>query len=197
MRALETEPDPAGSAPRRSTSQRQADALVDLCRAHLADPKHGKGSGAEILVLIDHATLRGERADLASIVTDIDGIGPVNPESIRRLACDGVARRVLVDAAGEVLDLGRRTRTVTDAQRRAVVARDRHCRFPGCRRSSRSCQVHHLVFWDDGGASDMHNLCLLCWFHHRVVHEGGWKLEHIDHEIVAVRPNGTHVHDPP
>jgi hypothetical protein len=197
MRALETEPDPADAPARRSLSQRLADALVDLCRAHLTDPKTGKGSGAEVLVLCDLATLAGEPGALASVVADIDGIGPVAPEAIRRLACDGVARRVLVDAAGDVLDLGRRTRTVTDAQRRAVIARDRHCRFPGCRRSSRQCQVHHLVFWDHGGTTDIHNLCLVCWYHHRLVHEHGWALQWNDHEIVAVRPNGTRVHDPP
>jgi hypothetical protein len=197
MRALETEPDPADAPRRRTASQRRADALVEMAHAHLTDPKTGKGSGAEVLVLTDAATLHGGVAEPVSVVTDIDPIGPVAPESVRRLCCDGVARRVLVDATGEVLDLGRRTRTVTDAQRRAVVARDRHCRFAGCRRPARSCQVHHLVFWEHGGRSDLENLCLVCWFHHRLVHEGGWRLRRAASEIVTVRPDGSRIHDPP
>jgi hypothetical protein len=71
---------------------------------------------------------------------------------------------------GSVLDVGRRSRTVPAPIRRALVARDPHCRFPGC--ASRHCDAHHLVHWADGGDTSIANLLLLCRRHHRAVHEG-------------------------
>jgi hypothetical protein len=160
----------------RTAAQRRADALVEICRTYL----RGKatGSGAELLVHVDAATYAGiASSDPASALCELDGVGPVAPETIRRLACDGVLRRVLVDADGEILDLGRRVRIASPAQRRAVIARDRHCVFPGCTRPARFCQVHHVDEWRRGGSTNLDRLCLLCRRHHVVVHEGGWTLK--------------------
>ena len=76
----------------------------------------------------------------------------------------------------EVLDIGRESRTPTAAQRRAVVARDRHCQYPDCRAPAHWCDVHHIVEWDDGGPTDLVNLVLLCRRHHVAVHEGRKRL---------------------
>jgi len=96
-------------------------------------------------------------------------------DTARRLCCDAALVRVLHDAGGEILDLGRRTRTVSAAQRRALEIRDGGCRWPGC--GLRFTDAHHLVHWTDGGSTDLDNLILLCSFHHRKVHEGGWRVE--------------------
>ena len=93
-------------------------------------------------------------------------------------------------ADGAVLDVGRKTRTVPPRIRRALQARDRSCRFPGC--TARRCDAHHVEHWIDGGATSLDNLVLLCRRHHRSVHEGGFELrQHRDGTTAFLRPNGT------
>ena len=103
---------------------------------------------------------------------DADGLR-VSAETARRMACDAGAVVMRHAADGSVLDVGRKSRTVPPALRRALQARDRQCRFPGC--NARRCDVHHVEHWADGGATRLDNLVLLCRRHHRAVHEeGSW-----------------------
>jgi len=98
----------------------------------------------------------------------------VSAETSRRLACD--ASRVVMrhDGAGRVVEIGARTRTIPPALRRALHARDRGCRFPGC--GVRFGQGHHLRHWAHGGPTTLSNLALLCTRHHRAVHEEGFQV---------------------
>ena len=114
----------------------------------------------------------------------------VGKEAARRVACDAGLVELRHAADGEVLDVGRRTRTIPTALRRALQSRDGgQCQFPGC--SSRHCDAHHVVHWADGGETQLSNLTLVCRFHHRAVHEEGF-------QVVAdgaggfqfLRPNG-------
>ena len=98
----------------------------------------------------------------------------VSQETARRLACDAATVKMQHGAGGEILDVGRRTRTISPALRRALVARDRQCQFPGCH--NRRCDAHHLRHWADGGATALDNLVLLCRRHHRAVHEEGFRV---------------------
>ena len=98
----------------------------------------------------------------------------VAAETARRLACDAALVEMQHGPAGEILDVGRRTRTISPALRRALAARDRQCRFPGCQ--NRRCDAHHVEHWADGGATRLDNLVLLCRRHHRVVHEEGFRI---------------------
>ena len=94
----------------------------------------------------------------------------------RRLACDAGVVVLTRDAGGRVLDVGRRRRTVPPAIRRALEFRDRGgCRFPGC--GCRFTDAHHIRHWADGGETKLDNLVLLCRRHHRMVHEGGFRVE--------------------
>ena len=99
------------------------------------------------------------------------------------------------------LDIGRTTHLVPPYLRRAVARRDRHCRFPGCHRPVRACQVHHLIPWSEGGETSLDNCCLLCPFHHlTVIHRWGWQLTlNPDGTSTAVDPDGhtLHSHAPP
>ena len=96
-------------------------------------------------------------------------------EAARRLACDAALVALRHGAAGEVLDVGRRTRAVPTALRRALLDRDRsQCQFPGC--NSRHCDAHHVVHWADGGETRLQNLVLCCRFHHRALHEEGFQV---------------------
>ena len=99
----------------------------------------------------------------------------VPAETARRVACD--ASRVVMrhDRDGTVLDVGRKTRTIPPAIRRALTARDNRCRFPGC--DCRHCDAHHVQHWADGGATRLNNLLMLCRRHHRAVHEQGFRVE--------------------
>ena len=113
----------------------------------------------------------------------------VSAETSRRLACD--AGKVLMrhDAAGTILDVGRKTRTISPALRRALASRDRHCRFPGC--EARRCDAHHVRHWADGGPTKLENLVLLCRRHHRAVHEEGFGLTlDAEGEPQFTQPNG-------
>ena len=89
-----------------------------------------------------------------------------------------------------MLDVGRKTRSIPPAIRRALDARDRKCRFPGC--GSRWCDAHHVVHWADGGPTSLENLLLLCRRHHRAVHEGGFAVwPDANGSFTFVRPDGT------
>ncbi|MFH1763427.1 MAG: DUF222 domain-containing protein, partial [Gemmatimonadota bacterium] len=92
-------------------------------------------------------------------------------ETSRRLACDASLVTIALGPDGQVLGAGRKTRTVPPALRRALEARDRGCRFPGC--GARFTEAHHVKHWADGGETSLANGCLLCRRHHRAVHEGG------------------------
>ena len=113
-------------------------------------------------------------------------------EVARRLACDASIRRVVMAGRSEPLDVGRRTHVVPPAMRRAVIVRDRHCRFPGCDRPHAWCDAHHVVHWADGGPTAVPNLLLLCRRHHRLIHRPRWfSLELLDGRPVFRRPDGS------
>ncbi len=99
----------------------------------------------------------------------------VSAETSRRLCCDAAVVRVQRSRDGSVLDVGRRTRTIPPALRRALEVRDGGCRFPGC--GLRFTEGHHIVHWGDGGETKLSNLVLLCRFHHRAVHEEGFRVK--------------------
>ena len=110
----------------------------------------------------------------ARLVTE-EGCG-VSAETSSRLACDAEVVPIARTADGSVLDVGRRRRTVGWRLRKALEARDGGCRFPGCESRGRT-HTHHITPWAEGGETAMNNLVLLCPFHHRAVHEGGWRVE--------------------
>jgi hypothetical protein len=121
-------------------------------------------------------------------------IGEINPELAQRLACDAVVWRVILDpSTGLPLDVGRRHRIVPPWIRRALHARDRTCRWPGCDTPADWTDAHHEVPWYRGGTTTIEHLISLCRYHHGLVHEGRWTLRH-DHttgEIHVTRPDGT------
>ena len=116
----------------------------------------------------------------------------IGKEAARRVACDAGIVVLRHAADGQVLDIGRRTRTVPSAMRRALQSRDRgQCQFPGC--ESRHCDAHHVEHWADGGETRLQNLVLACRFHHRALHEGGFRVVPGDREgqFRFLRPDGT------
>ena len=98
---------------------------------------------------------------------------PVSAETARRIACDA-GRVSMTHRDGQILSVGRKTRTIPPPIRRALEFRDQGCRFPGC--TSEHCDAHHIVHWADGGETKLSNLVLLCRRHHRLLHEGGFSV---------------------
>ena len=132
----------------------------------------------------------------AQTVLDEAGGIHVSTETARRLACDAATVRMQHGPGGEILDVGRRTRTISPALRRALRARDHQCRFPGCR--NQRCDCHHVRHWADGGATALDNLVLLCRRHHRAVHEEGFRVT-LDAAggVVFRRPDGRPLPEAP
>lgn len=158
--------DPSDS---RTMSQRRAEAVTDVCRFtldHDDDLSTAGGERPHVNVTIDYETLTERRGGLPSINDT-----PVDPETILRMACDAGIVRIITDGDSMPLDVGRRTRTIPPAIRRAVEHRDKHCTWVGCERPASWCDAHHIEHWADGGPTCVENLTLLCRYHHTRTHQ--------------------------
>lgn len=167
----------AETSERPSWGARRADAVGVLAESFL---KHGLqalkgGERHQIVVHVDAETLKDSVAGRCELED-----GPaIAAETARRLACDCSAIRILENTHGEPLDIGRKTRSIPPALRRAITARDQGCRFPGCSHK-RFVDAHHIHHWARGGETKASNLVTLCRFHHRAVHEGGIHIETLE-----------------
>ena len=138
--------------------------------------------GSDTPVLLANETVRRILcdSDLTTVVTRPQTLTGPSP-------CGKTLAELLLDAAHEVLYVGRAERVVPPRLRRALEARDRHCAFPGCRAHVRRCNAHHVHEWEHGGCTDLDNTVLLCVRHHHAVHEGGWSIT----RAAGVPPGGT------
>lgn len=166
--AVESLMPPPEAGDERTASQRRHDAVEDLAYSFLENTnvRVTGGEKPHINVHCDIDALKGEPGGLHE--TTAGQVLPV--ETIRQLACDSSVNRIVFGAQSEILDVGRKTRVVPSALRRAAVARDRHCRTNGCRRPAAWCDLHHIVHWADGGETNLDNLVLLCRYHHTLQH---------------------------
>ena len=151
------------------------DALVEVCRRaqgiEVLPETHGVRP--RLAVSVEFADLRKE----LGAVGKLPGDQSLSAAATRRLACDADIIPFVLGSRSQVLDVGRTQRLVTAAIWVALVARDRHCTFPGCRRLPSACDAHHIIHWADGGPTSLDNLALLCRRHHGIVHHTGWRLE--------------------
>ena len=170
----------------RTTGQRMADALLEVCRRGGTGLVSGNGGGPRPQLIITAAvdTLAGIDGAPAG---QLEWGGTVSAETVRRLACDSAITRIT--GLGELeWEITHASRTIPPSTRRALVARDHHCVFRGCDRPAPWCDGHHLIFWADGGPTKLENLGLVCGPHHRKVHEEGWTLKREDDRWVATPP---------
>lgn len=189
---------PQGPDDARRPAQRRHDALEELAlRALVAGdlPDHG-GQRPHVVVHADGRALVAPRdaagaQDSQHALARSRWVGATSVTDARTISCDAVLTRIVLDrdapeslapaiaytlppalggAPSEILDVGRATRAVSPALRRALVARDRGCAQHGCSRSAAYCDAHHIRHWSDGGATSLENLRLLCRRHHRAQH---------------------------
>ncbi|HEX2031693.1 MAG TPA: DUF222 domain-containing protein [Actinomycetota bacterium] len=165
-RAEEVPRDPEADFPDEA---RMADAFVELVTGS-ADRQPGP---ATLVVHADVDAVTGQESREGPWLTETEDGYRLTAEAVRRLACDAVLEWVL-EERGRPVGIGRRGRAVPGHLLRAVRHRDgASCRFPGCERR-KWLNAHHLVHWADGGPTTLDNLLLLCWYHHRLIHERGW-----------------------
>ena len=176
FRDAQGEPKAGSAAEEVTPAQRRADALGVLAETELAAvlDRGSAGDRYQVMLHVELPTDVAAGEGLCGTLEVDHGAVDVSAETSRRLACDASVVAIGHSADGAVLDIGRKTRTVPAPIRRALEARDRSCRFPGC--TAHRCDAHHLEHWVDGGATSLDNLMLLCRRHHRAVHEGGFRV---------------------
>ncbi|MBV8302021.1 MAG: DUF222 domain-containing protein [Candidatus Dormibacteraeota bacterium] len=165
----------SGTDDLRPLARRQGDALVEFLLRGLDAgvlPAHG-GQRPHLQVTASLATLTGRAGSSAG---ELELGGPVPVATVQRLACDAAVSRILLGPDSVITDVGRSLRVPGPAVRRALRSRDQGCVWPGCDRPAPFTDAHHLVHWAHGGTTDLGNLVLLCFRHHRAAHEGGWQI---------------------
>ncbi|HEV2141127.1 MAG TPA: DUF222 domain-containing protein, partial [Candidatus Dormibacteraeota bacterium] len=175
--AIESLSRPLGPDDGRSSRQRRADAAVELANG-------GNGARAQISVQTTIEDLKGE---LGAPASHLQNGMPISHTTVQRLACDGVLHRVL-KADSMVIDVGRAKRTAQPAHWRGLRARYASCAAPGCDRPLNMTQAHHVDFWEHGGHTNLRKMLPLCFFHHRLVHEGDWQVVMAGERVEFVAP---------
>ena len=189
---LKSQPTPHAS--------RRADALARIAEGWMTQA--GANAGGDRFVINVHTDLETLRVDGSGAESEIEDGKNVSAETSRRLACDASVVQWLnrlgsTPSGIEPLSVGRKTRTIPPSIRRALQRRDLGCRFPGCT-CVRFVDAHHIHHWADGGETRMDNLVLLCRHHHRLVHEGGFRLlKTLSGELQFTLPTGKLMLDVP
>jgi hypothetical protein len=202
--ALEARAKQVGSDGETPWDQRMADALVSLVRSGArpgSGSNSGSGSGSNSgsgsggppspYTVVAHVPLEVLLDESSELCGELERGGLISADVVRRLACDAKLIIAVDDDVGHTLYEGRQVRAATPTQRREIMRRDRHCRFPGC---------GHVLFWiphhvkewvSDQGPTDLDNLCCLCAYHHHLIHSEGWTMSgDANAELTFVGPSG-------
>jgi hypothetical protein len=157
-------------ADNRSIGTRLADATVGIHQFWLDHNNTVETSGGDkphITVTVDYDILVGAKRQLP----ELDGYA-IDPATLKRWACDAGIVRIIVDGDSQPIDVGRRTRTIPPALRRALDQRDKGCIWQGCNVPASWCDAHHIIHWANGGHTNLNNTQLLCRKHHTQTHQG-------------------------
>jgi hypothetical protein len=176
-----------GTEDDRSPKQRRADALTELTHHALEAGTMPKRNRVRPHINVN-TTLEGLKGELGAAASELLPGMPVSSKTVQRLACEGTLSRIL-KADSVVVDVGRATRSTSPAQSRALKARYRGCAGPGCDRPPSWTSTHHIEFWSRGGPSNLPNMLPLCYYHHRLVHEGGWQVVKAGEGVKFIPPD--------
>ncbi|WP_206447399.1 DUF222 domain-containing protein [Agrococcus sp. KRD186] len=174
--------DDSGVVDDRTREQKRHDILIGLVRAHAASGD-APIAGGEAPTLVFTGTIDAYNAYLhdrpsPDRTLTIEHTGDLVPiEYVARLACDATIHHAVVNGVGQVLNLGRTERLFNRAQRRALAARDKGCRVPGCGLPASWCEAHHITPWEADGPTDITNGILVCVYHHHEIHAGRLRVE--------------------
>ena len=165
----------------RTLAQRRGDALVELCSKLLDDAAVPMRAGQRPHIQVT-TTLETLDDWVGGPAAETENGALLSGTTVQRLACDATIIRVLLNSQSQVIDVGRASRVVPPATRRALNVRDKGCVWPGCDRTANWTQAHHMIHWTDWGLTDAENLVLLCRRHHWMVHEGGYAIARTESE---------------
>jgi Domain of unknown function (DUF222) len=177
---------PNGPEDERTAKQRRADAVGELAIHAMEQGTLPRRHSVKPHINLT-MTLEALKGELGVPPADLELSLPISTRTAERIACDCTMSRVVL-ADSMVIDVGRATRTVSPPTMRALRVRDKGCRFPGCDRQVNWSSPHHIIYWSRGGPGKLPNLVLLCYFHHRLVHEGGWQVVKAGREFKFVAP---------
>jgi hypothetical protein len=182
----------------RDHGARMWDAMVGLAQHSLDTEAQPESHGARprVGVFIDLESLQQDSDDTGQPAMTDDGLR-LSHAAVRRLACDADILPICLGTQGQPLDVGRTQRLVTTAIWLALIARDRHCAFPGCTRPPVMCHAHHITHWADGGPTSLNNLVMLCGHHHRTIHDTAWQVRLATDGRPEFRPPPRRRDDPP
>ena len=168
----------------RTAKQRLADAFVAL----ITDPGR-RGPGSTRMQLIAVADIERLRGDNPTGVAEIVG-GEALPQTVlERLMCIATVTGVVFDGKGQPIWVGRDRRFPTEAQIKAIIARDRTCRGTGCAAGPERCEIHHIVPWEEGGLTDIDKMCLACPHCHHNIHDRGYIVIKTNTGYKIINPN--------
>jgi hypothetical protein len=184
--AIESLSKRIGTGDERTPKQRRADALVEVAHHAMNQGTLPRRNGVRPHITV-HTTVEGLKRELGASASELQNGMPISSKTVQRLACDGTLARVL-KAESQVVDVGRATRAVSPAQWRGLKARHRTCAAPGCDRPINWTSPHHIEFWSRGGKTNLSDLLPLCYFHHRLVHEGGWQVVRVGKGVKFIPP---------
>ena len=179
--------DPPSDMDDRTAAQRRRDALMRACRVALGCGADGVAAVAHATVVIDWETFTNGNAGR------MDGqySGLLPRSEVERMLCDCKVTRVVMGPKSKPFDVGRTTRVWPYSIRAAIIARDQHCRWPGCEIPAPWSEIHHHRHWEHGGTTSVDNGYLLCSYHHRFLHrQPGWTNTFDDQVVRVYRPDG-------
>jgi len=190
--ALEALATPRGPEDTRTRGQRTADALGEWLQHDMSSGRLPRKKGVRPHITLT-TTLAALKSEVGTPAAELESGIPITNCTVERVACDSTVSRVLL-ADSVVIDVGRATRSVQPATRRALNKRDGGCRFPGCDRPVSWSSAHHIQFWGRGGKTELANLILLCHYHHRLVHEEAWQVVRAGERFQFIPPEHLHEH---
>ena len=182
-------PQPAPATNGEQLEQERANAIVNVARAYLKHRPRTLGSGYELVLITSKQQLEHGPGGVGGFLRDGT---PVPLQAARMLACDSARVDVVVGEAGELLDVGRSTRSIPSAIGRALWLRDGGCRVPGCGRKQH-LHGHHIQGWAEAGPTKLSNLVLVCPGHHRMIHEGALSTELRGGKIMFIDQRGSDI----
>lgn len=171
---------PAGADDPRTASQRRVDGLERLLDSVLANGLPGDQG------VRPHLTITVDAADVVKGTGRLVGFGSISNAQLQEIICDADITPLLTNGPEQALDVGRKRRLATYRQRQAINAQQNHCcAAPGCR--GPVVHVHHVVYWSDGGTTDLINLIGLCPRCHRAVHAGILRIDPVTRQFTSTR----------
>jgi len=126
------------------------------------------------MFIADLKALGADQTLVDDVRNEAARMGKLSRATLEQLSCDCTISRVIMNGASEILDIGRATRNISPALRKAVIARDQTCTEPGCDIPADRCDIHHIQPWSHGGETNLANLAAKCGPHH-------WNKHHPPH----------------